>query len=359
MLGDSMELIYYTLFSVCAFGLALIGLRKDSRLVEVLWFLLLTGFSIVVRETPNIDILNYFIEMHSSLKEVVSNSKQLQEFSFWGGSSILYSLLGNERWVFYLWDALAFYLVLSVRRRLGLGWYFVPFFFIAFPSVLGFQNGYRQFLATLMIINATSFCLARQRNRYWKVWYCVFFLLGVTIHRSVWLLLPVLVFVYASVKKQRYIQVLFLIAFTLLAPFILILKEEKVQTGLSLEFVYFFFISALLSVLFLSRLKVREGKLDAVSTKFIFFYVELIAIVGLIRMNEDLHYERVILLFIPQILVLILWSLQNRLFRFRRFVVLSLLLLFMVPSYTFSSSYAMICNESWIDENVTAEYKKR
>lgn len=351
-----MELAYYVLLSVCAFLLALAGVRRNSRRVDLFWFVLLMGFSVVVRETPNIDILVYFAEMHATLQEVASVSSYLQEFSYWGVSSILYSLIGNERWVFYLWDALAICILLGIRRRLSLGWYFVPFFFVAFPSVLGFQNVYRQFLASLMVLNATSYCLALQRKRYWKVLCFVFFILAVTIHKSTWIFLPVLAFVYGSVEKKRRIFMLLFIVFALLSPFVLVVRGRVLQNGLNLGFAYLGVVIVLVTTLLLSRVKVKEGKLDVVSTRFIFFYVAIFAIVGLIQMGSDIYYERMMLLFIPQILVLLLWSIEDRAFRKRRFVVLTILLLFIIPSYAFSSSYAMITNQRWIDEDVPVEH---
>lgn len=89
------------------------------------------------------------------------------------------------------------------------------------------------------------------------------------------------------------------------------------------------------------------------TTRFISGYVTFVATVGLVRLWGDLFYERLMLFFIPPILVLILWQVQKKAKATRIVLILFILLLFSLPSFLFSSSYAMMLNEEWLDWEMT------
>lgn len=338
-----MELAYYISFLFFSVVLTVTGAQKDSKVLDTLWFLLLMGFSVVVRANPQIDIIDYYDSIGVPLEKVLHRSSRVREFSFWGLSSILYSLLGSERLVFHVWDAMVFLIVLSVRRRLSLGWYFVPFFFVAFPSVLGFQNIYRQFLATLLIINAASYCLAEKKQKRW-VLSCIFFLLFAgTVHWSSAALFLVVLFLLFSVRGWRRVSwLLLLIVFLLLPSYLGV--EEVSNSGLDLTWMYCLFL--MVQLLLLSVVSGSNGK-DTSSygaLRFVLLYVSYIAIVGFVRMRGDLFYERLMLYFIPVVLVLILWQISTKT-ALQRALLLFILLLFSLPSFLFHATYALMCNE--------------
>ncbi len=89
------------------------------------------------------------------------------------------------------------------------------------------------------------------------------------------------------------------------------------------------------------------------AARFIVGYVTFVATVGLVRLWGDLFYERLMLFFIPPILVLILWQVQKKAKVTRIVLILFILLLFSLPSFLFSSSYAMMRNEEWLDWEMT------
>lgn len=338
-----MELAYYILFFLCAFALVITGAQKDSRRVDALWFLLLVGFSIVVRRVAQSDIVEYYNYFRNPLEDVL-HSAQIREVSFWGVSSLLYSLFKSERLVFLVWDAFVFLIILSVRRRLRWGWYFVPFFFVVFSSVLGFQNVYRQFLATVLLINAVSYCLAVEKQRHW-VLKCVFFLLFAgTVHWGTAALFPLVIFFVLSGRGWVVANWLLVFIGFIMLPFFLRVEEIS-NSGLDLTWMYCSFLLLLLSLLVVLS---RSNGMSTSSNggyRFVFLYASYVAIVGFVRLRGDLFYERLMLFFIPMVLVLILDQIHKKSKFTRRVLLLFILFLFSLPSFLFRATYAMMCNE--------------
>lgn len=338
-----MELAYYISFLFFSVVLTVTGAQKDSKVLDTLWFLLLMGFSVVVRANPQIDIIEYYDSIGVPLEQVLHRSSRVRELSFWGLSSVLYSLLGSARLVFHVWDAMVFLIILSVRRRLSLGWYFVPFFFVAFPSVLGFQNIYRQFLATLLIINAASYCLAAKKQKHW-VLSCLFFLLFAgTVHWSSAALFPIVLFLLFSERGWRRVNWLLLLIVFLLLPFFLRVEEVS-NSGLDLTWMYCLFLVAQLSLLAVVRGSSGKETSSSGALRFVLLYVSYIAIVGFVRLRGDLFYERLMLYFISVVPVLTLWQIHTKA-ALQRALLLFILLLLSLPSFLFRATYAMMCNE--------------
>lgn len=347
-----MELACYIVLFLSAVLLVLTGAKKDFKLCGVFWFILLLGFSVVVRQVPQMDMHEYYRSFRLPISAILNNAKQIKEINFWGPSSIMYSLLGGERRVLYVWDALVFFIVLSVRKRLHLGWYFVPFYFVAFPSVLGFQNVYRQFVAVSLVINATSFCLAEEKSRHWEL-RCVFSLIfAMTVHWSTVAVIPIVFFLFASIKKWCVLQWFVLIGCAL-ASSAFLTTDLIVSTGLNLNLLYFLFLMALLALLMMQIRHGVDGLEFRGAARFIVGYVTFVATVGLVRLWGDLFYERLMLFFIPPITVLILWQVQKKAKATRIALLLLILLLLSLPSFLFSSSYAMMRNEEWLDWEMT------
>lgn len=88
-------------------------------------------------------------------------------------------------------------------------------------------------------------------------------------------------------------------------------KSRKLGRN-ELKVLYFLF---LMFLLFLLMMQLRQGVVEfwfSRATYFILGYVEFVATVGLVRLWGNRYYERLMLFFIPPVLVLVLWLVQQK-----------------------------------------------
>lgn len=135
--------------SLIAFAILFTIIKINSFFYYTLTTSLLIVYSLTIRFSAfDLDINVYANSMESSKVSLY----YFKEPVFWLGSRILYQILGSKELVFCFYDLLCFSLILFAQERLKFPRYFIFIVLIFFPSVMGMQNVYRQFIACSFLI---------------------------------------------------------------------------------------------------------------------------------------------------------------------------------------------------------------
>lgn len=128
-------------------------------------FMLVTmGLSVTVRTAGyDIDIEMYASQMRSPSLDVY----YVKEPLFWIGSRGLFWLLGNDTYVFLVYDLITFGLVYLAFKNLSVPKYALYAFVCFFPFILGIQNVYRQWISAALLLYSLS--LTMRGNTRWSI----------------------------------------------------------------------------------------------------------------------------------------------------------------------------------------------
>ncbi|MFG6139546.1 EpsG family protein [Halomonas sp. B23F22_10] len=226
------ELSFY-LFVVLV-GLALCFREIPSKLVySFLTFFLFLSYSAVTRYSGfDIDI-NVYAE---ALKFDTFSIYYIKEPVYWLLSRYVYDFTGSPELTFICFDAVSFVLVLMARKNMDLPQYFPYLFLLFFPSVMGINNVYRQYLSCSIFIYFASLLFVDS-----SFFRRLFFLsLSFLTHNAAALFAP-LIF---SLNDKRNVGGLFFyscLSILLLLPFALGTKSES-DTGVLSAWAYLFVV---------------------------------------------------------------------------------------------------------------------
>lgn len=152
-----MELLYYGF--VALLGLLFSTKRrliKDTKLFFVVWLTVYAGLSLIVRRQFDVDI-----EVYASLMSHTSLSLfYLKEPVVWLGQRYLFYYTQDTYTVFFIYDILVGVLLFKVFQNLRLPQYSFFAILIFFPFVLGMQNIYRQWVASILFLLSFSYLWA-------------------------------------------------------------------------------------------------------------------------------------------------------------------------------------------------------
>jgi hypothetical protein len=195
----TLELVFF-LF-VFSLSLALSFLEINNKFYYLGSFVILMLFSLVVRLSGfDADMGNY--EMYLEIKSL--SIYYLKEPVYWLGSRYLFELTDSALIVFLLYDSLFIMILLFSCNKLSLPKYFPFAFFLFFPTVLGMQNVFRQFIASgfLLLLLSLVFTGAKYKYRF-------FVLMLATLTHNVSLLFTPLAFIN---NKKRGVNLFFVIS---------------------------------------------------------------------------------------------------------------------------------------------------
>ncbi|MGY3727794.1 MULTISPECIES: EpsG family protein [Cobetia] len=213
---------------VCYFSLFFVGLIYCfcSLSSKVLYFtstLILLMINSAVMRYSGFDIdMNVYV---STLETNVISMYYLKEPIYWVISRYLYDLLGSPEVTFMVYDFLSFIAVLKARENIKLPQYFPFLFFLFFPSVMGINNVYRQYLSCCFFVYFMS--LMYIEAGYLKRIYSLAF--AFLTHNVAALFSP---FLHAGTNRRNisYLTIFFYMAVLVLLPFSLDTKSSS-DTG--------------------------------------------------------------------------------------------------------------------------------
>jgi hypothetical protein len=196
-----MELLLYIYFLGAAILLSINTKPLKPLYFKIFWFLSFFVLSLTVRLNLQGDMLVY----QASMDYKSFSPYYIREPVVWLGMRIIYSLLDNTYLVFIVLDMIMGLVLWASLSNLKLPQYAFFSFIIFFPFILGMQNIYRQWFASILILYTYSIVLNSSQIRR----PLVTFILASLSHNAAAVFLPLLV--TASKKSKILIYTLALI----------------------------------------------------------------------------------------------------------------------------------------------------
>jgi len=322
---------------IILFVLGILTLLSENK--DILRFIYLPSlilFMIIVRLNDfffhcyESDILTYALEMKGDSLD----SYYIREFIFWIGMRVIYFITNSDFATFILLDIFWIYLLFktsSLKKYEKLNNGLVIILATSFPFFFGYQNIYRQFYATIILLLSYSY-IGRRNSYSWML-----FFISIFVHNLSLFALPL--FVAKGFTKFNKVDRLILsssisIIYVIILPYLMSLKTVGI-TGDDLSFLYFI-LFVIGSIYFLIKFQ-----------KDIFLFLSnvpsiipaTIIVTGIVYLQQEMIAERVGMILIP-FLLYDLYRYSNKFSRFIYRVVfrLVLLLLFTLPVFFSSSS---------------------
>ncbi|ADT85360.1 EpsG family protein [Vibrio furnissii] len=223
----TLELITYVILLI--FAVLFIFIRCPSRIQFILYFVLTLFYSIVVRYSGfDLDINTY---VRTLSFDNLFSTYYLREPIYWLSSNFIYrNIINKEELVLVLYDVISFLVIYKAYKNLEIPYYFIYLYIIFFPSLMGLQNVYRQYLSMCFLFLSISYAHNGSKKSFF--WWLIS---GLT-HNVGFIFLPVL---YAF-KTTTYSKALFIfssLSIIVLLPFLSGTKSYD-ATGLSLGGAY-------------------------------------------------------------------------------------------------------------------------
>lgn len=309
-----MELVYYSILLIFAIFSAFITRpinKKDTLFVLCFIFL---WFVIIRSSGFDIDIKTYSSIMKYSATSF-ADKYFLREPIWWLGSGVLYKYVTHsDICTFLVYDVLGLVLIIAACKNYRLSVFYVFLWYLSFVSLMGYQNIYRQYLASCFIVYAVSLFFKDSG----VISKGIFSLFAILTHNLSILFSPVIVF------RKKYLWLSLFIVFSIMyigAQY----KSQNVHTGLDLKVIYLFMI-----ILFAVFILLNSKKYSTIS-----YFSIIIALVLFIMFPDD-RFERFSMIILQFIMPFILLSIQ----RYKPVFIprLVLLFIFIAPIFLFNSA---------------------
>ena len=302
-----MELFYYLL---CIIYFLFANLNSTKAFFVVLGYIIITRISGFESDF----LFSYVNYLGLTPNRIMTSPFYTREFLYYLPTVFIYKIIPSPVITFILIDIIVLVLIKKSFKKLGLPSLTLVLFYLIFPSVLGFQNVYRQFLAiSFMIIIASNI-------KWFK------FIIPILIHNMTAVFFPVII------QKSLW-KIMFIIAISIGLIIYQDFKSE-ISSGQG-DFTLLYFLIIIINLffgLFLERLSRRKIKNNP-SQLLITFSIIASVITVILSGSQSERLLMSILTF--QILLnipLILKSFKQKKFMYKLYG-----LVFILPSLIFSS----------------------
>ena len=181
-----MESVYYIFLLFVALVFSFDNRHyKNTILFFVIWLVIYVGLALVVRGNFDADIENTYAPAMSGTS---LSLYYLKEPVVWLGQRYLYSYVDSAYAVFIIYDILVGVVLFKALANFRIPKYAYFGILIFFPFILGMQNIYRQWVATILFLYSFSLVWAKEQNL--KSY--VFFTLSILAHNSAAIFFPLL-----------------------------------------------------------------------------------------------------------------------------------------------------------------------
>lgn len=333
----TLELFSYILFCIFALYYA----YKESKVSEtttlkaiVAFFIGVIWFFIVRISGFDIDINTYagYLDNITSLL-FINSSYFLREFVFWGifiGGNFF---LQDSFLTFFSIDLLVLFFLIRTIINFKLPFYSFFLLLCFFPNLMGYENVYRQYIATILSLYAIS--LAYRNNLIEKKEFksYIFIIIAGFCHNVAFLFFPLIFFLKKKFKLGIFLSFIVYIALPVLSS-----SKSEGETGdVPVEF-----FLAVTSLLYIFYLMINSFKLHKTNTYFLSFI--FILITESIITLTGVASKRIIMFALNIILIFIIISLQNSNFNLKsyRLIVFLLCLSMLTPSFLSNSAFQML-----------------
>lgn len=317
-----MEIFAYV-FLLIITGLLTFSKGALTNKSGLLSFVVIMTYMVVVRYNGfDIDAKTYAESFELDLGFLLSNVYYYREPFFWLGAAwIKQNITHSAELTFLVFDGVCVILLLLSCKKYKQPAFFVFLFYTCFPSVMGYNNTYRQFIAACFMVYVLSLLWTGESFK--KYLYAFFSLFS---HNLAAIFFPLIIFL-----KRKKIMWFFLCLILILAlsNSVLQSKSHGFRTGLSLGGVYALLIVIWVILLLQERATKPYGLFFAVS------------FVGLFFIFQDENIERFGMVYVQVMLAFmcILISRKYKPIPLARFI---LLLMMTSPVFLFSSAYQFL-----------------
>ncbi|MCM2971556.1 EpsG family protein [Larsenimonas suaedae] len=192
----TLELMGY--LGVCLVALTSTLMPKNILTVSFAFIAVVVYMGIVRHSGWDYDMHLYASMLHANFDFSMENMYYMREFVFWYGMPAIFNIVDDEIWTFIvvdiIWVFFVFYSVLNKKNERSIPLFCAPFMICFFPLLMGYENIYRQFLASMVVM----FAFYGFKNKY------IIYALGLValfVHNSAIIYLPLL-YLYSARKSS-------------------------------------------------------------------------------------------------------------------------------------------------------------
>ncbi len=291
------ELYYYFLILLISCILCNSRLVISDKSFAFLYFTLTFFLSLIIRSKYDFDIINYSVEMEKINFELY----YLREPILWYFQSFLYLIVNSSFVVFLISDFILYLIIYKIFIAFKLPQYSFLSFILFFPSILGFQNIYRQYAANIFFLYIFSLQLDNKikRNN-------LFFILPFLTHNITAIFYPIIL------RNKSLILDKFILLFLLFIPLIIyfgVSTKSDVISGNNSNYLYILFF--LLTNFFLYLMNIFKYKIFNLKINFLFFFVNYLLLISFFILSFS-GFERLCLFIMKILFPFLVTSIQLR-----------------------------------------------
>ena len=276
----------------------------------------------------------------AAMQEFSPSAYYNREFIYWYSANGIYALTQSEFFTFLTFDVIWISLIYLIAKntkkfdqdRFAIG--FLAVLIVSFPLFFGYQNIFRQHIASLVFLLSYSW-LEKSPKKAWLIFFASIF-----IHNTAILMLPIMVsqnFFGISHRYRRVFAVLGSLMLAVALNFVGSYSSVEYSTGVRMEYVYF----ALFFIAFCVFLVKFRLNLNSIFKLMPSLPISVVLMAGLLLLGHSLVAERIgIMLVILMIYDLYGYSNRIKIYIRRTVFRIGLLLTFSLPVLLFSSSYS-------------------
>jgi hypothetical protein len=284
-------------------------------------------YSIVVRYSGfDIDMIIYASAIESDSYSIY----YLKEPVYWLSSRILFDLYDSPELVFITFDLFILFICYSAFNRLRLPFYAFLLFVVFFPTLMGMQNIYRQFIATGFLISSFSFAYVGEKRK--SIF--VFLLAGFT-QNVAFMFLPVIISLFG--KRYKILSISSALVIFILLPLAAMTKSSSSSNGVGIE-LYLFFVTILSFFHYLSLPRKFTEGISEFSKSIVFMFI--LTFVCAIFLGEA-QSKRVAMMTLIFLLIPSIMAIESR-YDKKYILVTSFILLACLPTFLSSSTLDML-----------------
>ena len=333
----TLELFIYILFCIFALYYAYKGSKVSETTTLkaiVAFFIGLVWFFIVRISGFDIDINTYagYLDNTTSLL-FINSSYFLREFVFLGIFMGGHFLLQDSFLTFLSIDLLVLFFFIRTIINFKLPFYSFFLLLCFFPNLMGYENVYRQYIATILSLYAISLAYRNSLIERKEFRSYIFIIIAGFCHNVAFLFFPLLFFLKKKFKLGIFLSFIIYIALPILSS-----SKSEGETG-DVPVEFFLVVTSLLYIFYLIINSFKLHKANTYFLSFIFILIteSIIALTGVAS-------KRIIMFALNIILIFIIISLQNSNFNLKsyRLIVFLLCLSMLTPTFLSNSAFQML-----------------
>lgn len=320
---------YYYIFLVLL-GLAFCFIRiKSNILFFILYLFSFTIFSIITRYSGfDIDMNTYASALNSDSFVIY----YLKEPVYWILSRYIYDIVKSPEITFIIFDIISFIFIYNASKNMKMPNYFPFLFILIFPSVMGINNVYRQYLTYSFFLYFISLFFTEAGN----IKKIFFLILSILTHNVAALFSPFF-FTFNKHKRLSFKALILFILIIFLLPYAISTKSFSDSGVLGVEV----YILILMFIIIFYSLSYRL-KFNGISAKLFYFLIYMLILLSTSSIFMGNAQSKRVGMFILMISLIPLVKSIEENYKQRIFLRCMFYLMVVLPTFIFYSSRSLL-----------------